>query len=422
MSRIAALSVLFASSAMGQTFSVTVSGASYQVDRYLPSGTPPFPIVALGHGFSNSKANVQGLAQALQADGIVVVAPQFPAASGDHARNAAVMLAAVDATVSAGLGDGQRLGLGGHSAGALAAWLAAAQRSSRVVVLLDPVDSNGLGTAQIANVSAPVLFEFAPSQTCNTNNNSLGWFTGKSGAKGRFNVPNANHCDPQEPSNVLCTTGCGFATWNAQRSAVYKRFARAMFGQFLLGASTCVETLALADQQAGTIDQVVMQLGCGAVDGGTAGGAAGGGNTGGGSAGGAVGGGVAGGGSAGGAVGGGAAGGGSAGGGSAGGASAGGGLAGGGSAGGSSGGGAALVCSASTCANGCCNGVTCEAATERTCGVSGGPCAICGPEQVCAQGLCVAASSPGGCSCGASGVGVLGLVAAWLSWLARRRR
>jgi hypothetical protein len=124
------------------TFSVMVNGTTFQVDRYAPAGTGPFPIVALGHGFSNNKDNVRGLAQALLADGAVVVAPQFPLGSGDHARNASVMLAAVDATVTAGIGDAQRLAFGGHSAGALAAWLAAAQRPlTKAVVLLDPVDS-----------------------------------------------------------------------------------------------------------------------------------------------------------------------------------------------------------------------------------------------------------------------------------------
>ncbi|MBE2252308.1 MAG: alpha/beta fold hydrolase, partial [Myxococcus sp.] len=274
------LSLLAATAQAQTTFSVMVNGASFQVDRYAPPGSGPFPLVALGHGFSNSKDNVRGLAQALQADGAVVVAPQFPAGSGDHPRNALVLLAAVDATIAAGLGDGQRVAFGGHSAGALAAWLAAAQRpQTRAVVLLDPVDSNGLGAAQVASVTAPALFEFAPPQMCNTQNNTVPWFTAKSGLKGRFNVPMANHCDPQEPSNSLCTLGCSFATWSATRSGVYKRYARAFFGQFLLGNAQCVESMAVIDAASGTIDAVTMVLGnqC-AGDGGTGGGPAGGGS------------------------------------------------------------------------------------------------------------------------------------------------
>lgn len=429
------------------TFSVMVNGTTFQVDRYTPAGAGPFPLVALGHGFSNSKDNVRGLAQALQADGAVVVAPQFPAGSGDHARNALVLLAAVDATVTAGLGDAQRLAFGGHSAGALAAFLAAAQRPlTRAVVLLDPVDSNGLGAAQVANVMAPTLFEFAPPQMCNTQNNTVPWFTAKQGLKGRFNVPMANHCDPQEPSNSLCTLGCSFATWNMARSGVYKRYARAFFGQFLLGNGGCVESMAVTDAANGTIDQVTMSLGsmCSA-DGGMGGGSAGGGAAGGASAGGAA----AGGSAAGGAAAGGSAAGGSAAGGSAAGGSAGGraggtataggsAVAGGNAAGGSTAGGTASAggaasaggsaqgggsvsgtCGPLTC-TGCCNGLVCVPSSEQTCGMNGGACAICGSGQMCESGRCTATPAPG---CGCTSTSELGaLVLVTLLGLSRRRR
>lgn len=422
------LVLALASAAHAQTtFSVMVNGTNFQVDRYAPAGTGPFPIVALGHGFSNSKDNVRGLAQALVADGAVVVAPQFPLGSGDHARNATVMLAAVDATVTAGLGDAQRLAFGGHSAGALAAWLAAAQRPlTKAVVLLDPVDSSNLGTAQIANVAAPTLFEFAPPQSCNTQNNTVGWFTGKAGLKGRFNVPMANHCDPQEPSSALCTTGCNFATWNATRSAVYKRYARAFFGQFLLGNSGCVESMVAADVAANTIDQVTMSLGnmC-STDGGSAGGGAAGGGTA--TAGGsAAAGGVA---SAGGTAtaGGRASAGGSA---TAGGVATAGGAA---SAGGSpsaggtasaggfatAGGSATITCNPTNC-TGCCNGAVCvQSSSDQACGANGSVCAICVSGQMCETGRCTATPAPG-CGCSANSELAVLLVVALLV-VSRRR-
>lgn len=128
--RICALGLTFLTGAVAahpSTFQVMVNGTTFQVDRYVPVGQPPV-------------------------------------GSGDHARNATVLLAAIDATVTAGIADAQRIGLGGHSAGGLAAFLAAAQRPSRVLVLLDPVDSNGLGLAQVPNVTVPTLFAFAPPQ------------------------------------------------------------------------------------------------------------------------------------------------------------------------------------------------------------------------------------------------------------------
>jgi hypothetical protein len=38
--------------------------ASYDVDVYRPSGTGPFALVGIGHGFQNSKANHEVLARA----------------------------------------------------------------------------------------------------------------------------------------------------------------------------------------------------------------------------------------------------------------------------------------------------------------------------------------------------------------------
>lgn len=437
MSRLALTLVLLATASFAQTtITVSAGGMSFQVDRYLPAGTGPFPVVALGHGFSNSKDNVRGLAQALQADGIAVVAPQLTGGLGvNHSLNADALIAAVDAVISAGQGDAARIGFGGHSAGGLAAWLAASRRAdTKVLVLLDPVDNSGLGAAQVANVMAPTLFEFAPPQSCNTQNNAVAWFTGKPGLKGRFNVPMANHCDPQEPSNGFCTTGCGFATWNMTRSAVYKRYARAFFGQFLLGNTTsCVETMAAMDSANGTINQVTLALGnaCGS-DGGAGGGAAGGGAAAGGSAGGgsaggssvgggsSAGGSAAGGSAAGGSAGGGSAGGGSAtGGGTAGGAATAGGTAGGAAtAGGSATGGGPATCGPLNC-TGCCNGTVCVQASSQTCGLNGSACAICMADQVCDMGRC-AATPPSGCGCNATS-GAAGLVLVVLAALMRRR-
>jgi uncharacterized protein (TIGR03382 family) len=375
------------------TISVMVQGRSFMVDRYLPAGNGPFPLVGLGHGFSLSKDNVRGLAQALQADGFAVVAPQLTGGlSVDHSLNADVLNAAINAVIMSGQGDMANLGVGGHSAGGLAAWLAASRRSTvRAVMLFDPVDNMNLGSMATSMVSAPTLFAFAPPQSCNSMNNSIGWFTSKLGPKGRFNVVMANHCDPTEPQSSTCNLACAPnlfppAMWNAARSGLFKRYARAFFNQFMLGSrSICVEQLAPVDVSANTINQVDLQLGnlCGA-DGGVP---MGGGSAGGGSAGGSAGGATSGG-SAGGATSGGGAGG-----------STSGGSAGGSTSGGSSGGSVAVPCGPSTC-NGCCNGNVCVMSTDATCGLNGGACAICSAAQMCDMGRCTSTPAPG-CSCAA---------------------
>jgi MYXO-CTERM domain-containing protein len=231
--------------------------ATYQVDVYTPAGAPPFPAVALGHGYQNSKDNEEGLARQLAAAGILVVAPQFPiylrCGTADHSRNATILLAALDAQVTAGAADATRLGLGGHSAGGLAALLAAARREVRVVVQLDGVDVTNLGLLQAGNVHAPTLFLRAEPATCNYLENGTAWYAPQTGPKAHLTVTGAAHCDPQEPESSVCSLSCG--GYSAARSAVFKQYADAFFRRYLLGQTLpCIETTAAADNRVRDLD------------------------------------------------------------------------------------------------------------------------------------------------------------------------
>lgn len=253
--------------------------ASYQVDVYRPTGAGPFGLVALGHGFQNSKDNMEVLARAIAAKGAVVVVPQFPlllalqCGSSDHARNATILIAAIDQQIALGGIDAAKVGVGGHSAGGLSAFLAAAQRNFAAVALLDAVDSNGLGLAQAANVSEPTLFLSGESSTCNSMNNSAAWYAPKPGLKAKLKVVNANHCDPQDPISNACTVGCGGpAATSAARTAIFRRYTVAFFDRILNGVTMpCLEATAAADELAGLVSMVDFQLGgCGGgVDAGT---------------------------------------------------------------------------------------------------------------------------------------------------------
>ena len=217
--------------------SVTVAAASFAIDAYVPNTGGPWPVIGLGHGFSNLKDNMGTLARLLATRGNVVVVPQFPAGSSDHARNAQALLAAIDWALAnaafAGKVDGSRQGVAGHSAGGLAAFLAGAARPSlKAVVLLDAVDSNGLGLAQVANVKSPVLFTFAEGGSCNATTNTTAWFPGLTGTKSRMKVVSAGHCDAQDPPNSLfCTLTCGAV--NAARQTLFKRYAVAWLQYFV---------------------------------------------------------------------------------------------------------------------------------------------------------------------------------------------
>lgn len=279
-----ALVVLFVASAASaqvvkSSASVTVGGcggsnATSAVDVYRPSsGGTSMPIFAFGHGFQNDKANAETLARALAAEGVVVVVPQFPgllsACGSDHARNGRVLLAAIDQQLALGDIDATRAAVGGHSAGGLAALLAGASRQVRGQMLFDPVDSNGLGAAALANVRGQTLLVFAPPAACNSQGNAVAWFSSLTGPRGTLEVVNANHCDPQGPISTLCTFGCGgAAATSTARSALFQKYAVNFVLRLLLDrTSPCLDDVITADQNAGLVTDVDLRFGgCGAVD------------------------------------------------------------------------------------------------------------------------------------------------------------
>ena len=179
--------------------------ASYDVDVYRPSGAGPFGLVGIGHGFQNSKDNHEVFARALAAKGVVVVVPQFPlllalqCGYSDHSRNADILWAAMEQERGVSTIDPARVGLAGHSAGGLSAFLAASRHAVDALLLFDAVDNTGLGAAATSTVTAPALFLAAESSTCNSSNNSLPWFDALTGLKGKLKVVGATHCEPQDP-------------------------------------------------------------------------------------------------------------------------------------------------------------------------------------------------------------------------------
>jgi hypothetical protein len=240
------------------------NGAMYAVDVYRPLGNPPFPVVGLGHGFQNNKTNFKGLAQELAANGILVVVPQFPSLvlgcmPSDHARNGRIIGKAIESQITSGLANANQVALAGHSAGGLAAFSLASTLNVRALVLLDAVDSNSTGTTSAPMVSAPTLFLVANPSMCNTTNNSLGWFPLITGPKARLNVTNATHCDPQEPSSLVCSGGCG--GYNMTRSLLFKKYASLFLRHYLFPNGQCFESLAQADLSSGVLTMPNFQLG-----------------------------------------------------------------------------------------------------------------------------------------------------------------
>lgn len=240
---------------------------NYPVDVYRPGGAGPFALVGIAHGFQNGKDNHEVVARELAGRGMVVVVPQFPllialqCGYSDHSRNANILIAAIDQQVMAGDIDPQRIGVAGHSAGGLSAFLAASRRPYAAVVLLDAVENGTLGTMQVANVSEPTLMLSAESSQCNAQNNSAPWFAALTGLKANLRVVGASHCEPQDPLNATCTGTCG-GTTSAARQALFRKYTVAFFERFLTGVTMpCFETLVAADEQAGSLSMVDVRLG-----------------------------------------------------------------------------------------------------------------------------------------------------------------
>jgi MYXO-CTERM domain-containing protein len=240
---------------------------TYPADVYRPAGSGPFALVGIAHGFQNSKDNHEVLARELAGRGMVVVVPQFPlllalqCGATDHARNATILIAAIDQQIAGGGIDTAHIGVAGHSAGGLSAFLAASQRSYAGVVLLDAVDQNNQGAMAVANVAEPVIALSTTASQCNSQNNSGPWYAGLTGPKATLRVVGSSHCEPQDPVNALCTGGCS-GTVVPARQALFKKYAVSFFDRFLRGVNApCLEALAAADEMAGTISMVDLQLG-----------------------------------------------------------------------------------------------------------------------------------------------------------------
>lgn len=251
--------------------SSTPAMASYEVDVYRPAGAGPFGLVGIGHGYQMSKANHEVLARALAAKGLVVVVPQFPlllalqCGASDHSRNADLLWAAMEQQRALG-GLDARLGVVGHSAGGLAAFLLASRHAAvQAVVLLDAVDNSNLGLTAATDVAAPTLFLSAEGSTCNSQNNSAGWYPLVTGLEAKLRVVGATHCDPQDPVNGTCALTCpgGTAT---DRQGLFTDDTVAFLDRFLNQVTVpCLDDVFAAQASAGVVSMVDVQLGgCGA--------------------------------------------------------------------------------------------------------------------------------------------------------------
>lgn len=193
-------------------------------------------VVMLGHGFSQSKDQHVNQGHHLASRGYVVLIPISNAAS-DHSRYADELRKCID-WIAACAGDSNslfhqrvradRMGVTGHSAGALSAILAASRDDRiRAVSVMDPVDNGGLGVAALTNLAAPVAITYSEPSSCNAGGSAQTLYAAARAPKRGVKIVGANHTDPQDPVSALRILFCGAP--NATRQALYRRYMAGWF-------------------------------------------------------------------------------------------------------------------------------------------------------------------------------------------------
>jgi MYXO-CTERM domain-containing protein len=237
-----------------------IAGKQVTFDLYVPQAVGPAPVVAVGHGFPRSKANMVGWGQELARRGYVVAVPSFPFGAPDHAGNAKILAGLLAWMVTQGQSagsllfgrvDGERRGVVGYSAGGLSAVLAAADEPSiDVVVGLDPVDVGGAGQQAAPKLQVPVTFIRAEAHACNSNGNAAQIFAALTVPRLSLQVIGGTHCDGESPADPLCALTCG--AQDAQRHARFRRYAFATLDHVLLCDGSMAAWLGGSSAQADT--------------------------------------------------------------------------------------------------------------------------------------------------------------------------
>jgi pimeloyl-ACP methyl ester carboxylesterase len=219
-----------------------VDGATLATDLYTPQSGGPYPTIVLRHGFLRGKQNFVAWGKHLASRGFVAIIPTSRApAAPNPAVDSDDMLALLDwAKAQSGQTgsplqskvDEQRLAVIGHSAGGLAAALAAAKRPTlRAAVLFDPVDV-GPGAAAAPTTKMPVAVLFAEPGACNLQGNYVPIYQTFGGPRFGLKVIGAQHCAPEDPSDAVCELACGGAATTEQHTA-FRRYATAFLEVYL---------------------------------------------------------------------------------------------------------------------------------------------------------------------------------------------
>lgn len=182
------------------------TGCDMSWTAYVPAEKTSSTIVLLAHGFSRGQEQMAGWAEHWASWGFMVFTPSLCHAvvwDTDHVQNGKDLHA-----FARFIGEGAPIAYAGQSAGGLAALLAASEDPNTQMMLgLDPVDNDNEGTSVAPSLTVPVAALVGISGQCNAEQNGV-TMTRKASGSHIFQVSEADHCDFESPTNILCTGLC----------------------------------------------------------------------------------------------------------------------------------------------------------------------------------------------------------------------
>ncbi|MBU0638650.1 MAG: alpha/beta fold hydrolase [Planctomycetes bacterium] len=231
----------------------TTAGDQVAYSLFMPQpseslAAPPYPAVVISHGFARSMRFHANTACALAERGIVVLTPDLIGLLGgeeaqlrnienlaDHVRWLRTRAATEDDPLF-GLLDPGRIGLLGHSAGGAisheaAIELAEAGESVDALMLLDGVP--WARTVDRAGELPDLAFASVRSEptACNAEGAIRDVLARLPFATEDILVVGGSHCDPENPTDLLCRIACGGS--NEQARAAYQELIGAFLGDAL---------------------------------------------------------------------------------------------------------------------------------------------------------------------------------------------
>ncbi|MCB0517097.1 MAG: alpha/beta hydrolase [Chitinophagales bacterium] len=233
------LSLLFAPTALAQTFSIgntslTLSDGTNSVSTqiYYPANTTgtnvsvaagTFPVVIFGHGFSIAYSSYSQVWETLVPEGFIVVLPTTQSGlSPNHAQfgvdlNTAAYGMQNQNTLSGSLFEGKVApftAIGGHSMGGGAAFLAAAANTTLTCMFtFAAAETNPSAIAAAANINIPNLV-ISGTEDCvaPTNTHQIPMYNATaSSCKVYYEIEGASHCQFTNGNATNCYLGEGFS-------------------------------------------------------------------------------------------------------------------------------------------------------------------------------------------------------------------